>query len=353
MKIVSWNIRGLGCAEKRRAVRRLFSNEKFDAFLIQESKIKKVSHRLVRWLWGNEDVSCEFMLADGNAGGLIACWRNNFFFLESKIVDRRFILLIGVFKEKNFRCGMGTVYAPNDEGERSRFFEELSVVLRNAGCPWVLGGDFNIVRSEEEKIGLGYNVGAMATFSSFIESLGLVDLPLSGGKFTWCSNRDQPTFCRLDRFLCSSEVLLNFSSIVQKLWPRSISDHNPVSLESKDTNWGPKPFRFYNHWLDLNGFQEMVGQRWKELDEGTNPPFNVWKKLRELKLVIKDWVKEYGSVDFSTISSIEEDIQRMEVSVQNGLPWENVKDEVLSKRAQLWALHRAEERMWLQKSRLK
>ncbi|XVF82053.1 hypothetical protein PTKIN_Ptkin16aG0012400 [Pterospermum kingtungense] len=263
----------------------------------------------MRWLWGNEDVTCEFMVAEGNAGGLISCWRNSFFSLELKVVAQRYILMVGVLKEVNFRCGLGNAYAPNDEEERSRFFEELGGVISNSGCPWVLGGDFNIVQSEEEKIGLSFNLGAMNIFSSFIEAFGFVDLPLSGGKFTWCNNRDQPTFCRLDHFLCSPEVLMNFSNMVQKLWPRSLSDHNPFSLESDGTNWGPKPFRFYNHWMDMEG---------------------------SLRQAIKVWVKEKRSIDNNTISSIEEEILRMEVAVQSGLPWESVRAEKFEKKLSGW-----------------
>ena len=47
-----------------------------------------------------------------------------------------------------------------------------------------LGGDFNIVRSEEEKIGSGFNYSTMLQFSSFIEEIGCIDFPLTGGKFT-------------------------------------------------------------------------------------------------------------------------------------------------------------------------
>ncbi|XVF73335.1 hypothetical protein PTKIN_Ptkin12aG0193100 [Pterospermum kingtungense] len=353
MKVGSWNIRGLGCAEKRRAVRRFFTKGKFDAMLIQESKIKEVSQKLLRWLWGNCDVSYEFVLANGNAGGLITCWKNNFFKVENKIVGQRFILVIGVLQGTNFMCGLGNVYAPNDDRERREWFEELSLVLNNTDCPWILGGDFNIIRTEEEKVGVVYNTTAMDNFSSFIESIGCIDLPLSGGKFTWTSNRDSPTFCRLDRFLCSPEVLLQFSNVVQKLWPRSLSDHYPVSLETNTTNWGPKPFRFYNYWLDSNGFKELVVKRWSEIQGEVGSSRNVWFKLRELKIAIKGWAKEQGSIDHATINTIEEDIHKMEIAVQEGSPWENVKAKVMAKRMQLWALHRAEERMWLQKSRVK
>ena len=39
MKIISWNIRGLGRSEKKRAVRRLCLKEKLSMALIQESKL--------------------------------------------------------------------------------------------------------------------------------------------------------------------------------------------------------------------------------------------------------------------------------------------------------------------------
>ncbi|EOY08729.1 Uncharacterized protein TCM_023829 [Theobroma cacao] len=70
----------------------------------------------------------------------------------------------------------------------------------------------------------------MALFSNFINIVELVDLPLSGGLFTWSDNRDDPTKCRLDRFLLSSKIVLQFPSLVQKVLPRSTSSHNPISL---------------------------------------------------------------------------------------------------------------------------
>ena len=39
MKIVSWNIRGLGRPEKRRAVKRVAASVNPDMFFIQESKL--------------------------------------------------------------------------------------------------------------------------------------------------------------------------------------------------------------------------------------------------------------------------------------------------------------------------
>ncbi|XVF73357.1 hypothetical protein PTKIN_Ptkin12aG0195100 [Pterospermum kingtungense] len=87
MKVASWNIRGLGRVEKMRAVRRFLVREKFDFIAIQETKLKEVSPRIHRWLWGNEPISFEVMASDGNSSGLISAWRNDFFSVDLKYVS--------------------------------------------------------------------------------------------------------------------------------------------------------------------------------------------------------------------------------------------------------------------------
>ena len=77
----------------------------------------------------------------------------------------------------------------------------------------VLEGDFNTVRCVEEKMGAVYNKSAMAKFSNFIDECGLLDLLMSGGKFTWSNNKLEATFCRLDRFLISPDFLCEFSKV--------------------------------------------------------------------------------------------------------------------------------------------
>ena len=184
MKIFSWNIRGLGRCEKKRVVRRVCSKEKLNLVFIQESKLQEVNSRTLRLLSGKGSFQGEWVGSIGAAGGLISLWDEIFFNVEGKIVNQRFILLEGVVLQRNFKCGFGNIYAPNDEREKQTFWEELGAVLRSKDFPWCLGGDFNTVRYAEEKIGAGYNHTAMSQFSNFIDDCGLLDLPMSGGKFT-------------------------------------------------------------------------------------------------------------------------------------------------------------------------
>ncbi|XVF56551.1 hypothetical protein PTKIN_Ptkin06aG0130100 [Pterospermum kingtungense] len=132
MKMASWNIRGLGRAKKKRPVRRFLNRGRVDFLAIQETKLKEVSSRLHRWLWGNEPFSSEVVVSDGNSGGLISDWKNDFFEVDLKFASQRFILLIGMIKGSNFKCGFG---------------------------------DFNIVRTMDEKMGLSFNQTEMDEFS--------------------------------------------------------------------------------------------------------------------------------------------------------------------------------------------
>lgn len=47
-----------------------------------------------------------------------------------------------------------------------------------------MGGDFNVVRCMEQKHGVTSMSGSMRAFSSFIDEMELVDLPLQGGGYT-------------------------------------------------------------------------------------------------------------------------------------------------------------------------
>lgn len=329
MNCVSWNVRGLGRPEKKRSVLRFLKRENFVFMALQETKLKELNSRLFRWLWGNEDILAEGAASDGNSGGLISFWRPNFFTLESKIVSNRYVLLVGTVVGVNLRCGFGNIYAPNDDAEREVFWAELQSVIVDASVPWMLMGDFNVVRSAEEKIGMTLNQAALNVFSDFIENLGLIDLPLVGGKFTWCSNREMATVCRLDRFLVAPELLNAFPDLVQRVWPKALSDHNPVSLGVERKNWGPSPFKFYSHWLDMDGFAEFVKDKWDGIQECMGESISLWDKLRNLKGGIKNWVKRNGIFDARTIVALESKIHNMENDAINNRNWELMRVEIM------------------------
>ncbi|MCI06900.1 transposon TX1 putative 149 kDa protein, partial [Trifolium medium] len=59
---------------------------------------------------------------------------------------------------------------------------------------------------------------------------------------------------RIDRVLASGDWLALGENPALWVLPRSISDHCPLVFRFNVVNWGPKPFRFNNHWLENKEF---------------------------------------------------------------------------------------------------
>lgn len=56
-----------------------------------------------------------------------------------------------------------------------------------------MGGDFNMVLHMRERSGLNTRMGEIEEFKEMIDLLGLVDLPLRGGRWTWSNGKECPT----------------------------------------------------------------------------------------------------------------------------------------------------------------
>jgi hypothetical protein len=50
---------------------------------------------------------------------------------------------------------------------------------------WIIVGDFNLIRRAENRNKPGGDSYMMMAFNEAISKLGIIELPLSGQKFTW------------------------------------------------------------------------------------------------------------------------------------------------------------------------
>lgn len=69
IKILSWNVRGLNAKEKRMIVKSLLQEWKADVVCLQETKLKEVSKKSIKDLWGGRSVEWIHLDAIGAAGG--------------------------------------------------------------------------------------------------------------------------------------------------------------------------------------------------------------------------------------------------------------------------------------------
>lgn len=66
---------------------------------------------------------------------------------------------------------------------------------------WLIVGDFNMYRNPEDRNREGANTHDMLNFNNAISSLGVVEIPLHGRKYTWTNKQHPPLLERLDWFL--------------------------------------------------------------------------------------------------------------------------------------------------------
>ncbi|GMI65215.1 hypothetical protein HRI_000190800 [Hibiscus trionum] len=329
LTICTWNARGLGRREKERAVQRLMRECKVKVCLIQESKLNVAKQGLCRKIWGNRHWSCESVPAVGSAGGLITSWDNSFFRVTKTMNTSRAICLFGILVSSNLEVGIVNVYAPNDLRERREFWTSLKLLIEQEGVPIIVGGDFNAVRRKEESLGGMHSSASIMDFNAFISDCCLIDLPFIGGEYTWYRGGNNVAASRIDRFLLSTEVVACYPGLVQKRFPRGLSDHCPIWLNNLRRVRGPQPFKLFDWWMDDPAFEAQMIQA---LDSGDSIP----GLLGKVKAVSKDWLRRKKADETDSISDLEKKVdEREEVALANP---ENLAlwDEIRELRALLW-----------------
>jgi hypothetical protein len=203
----------------------------------------------------------------------------------------------------------------------------------------------------------GVNVESFANvemrgFNSFFDDLDLVDLPLLGRHFTWY-HANGIAMSRIDRCWVSLEWLQMWGDCSAWVCPRDVSDHCPLVLKYVDDNWGPKPFRFNNYWLDHRNFNKVVEECWHAQEVSGWMAFVLKEKLNALKIRLKEWHKEeYGRVE-NRIAKIVEDIEELDIRGESsGL---NSQEVVLRKDLfiDFWKLQKVREASIFQRLRSK
>ncbi|GMI64088.1 hypothetical protein HRI_000078100 [Hibiscus trionum] len=171
----------------------------------------------------------------------------------------------------------------------------------------------------------------MEEFDMFIGEVGLIDLPMSGGGFTCCSNRESPVFCRLDRFLLSADLLGMLPEFSLKVGMCSISDHKPILLCRDIHNRDPKPFRWFDHWADEEEY-ELVVKEAVRAAEGKG----IGCFLEQCQIESKKWVNGRKSKQGEDSVSVEKKLIELESKIQKGIVDNGAIAELKMLRAKLW-----------------
>ncbi|XP_073037146.1 uncharacterized protein [Primulina eburnea] len=197
------------------------------------------------------------------------------------------------------------VYAKCDYIERRQLWTSLLQVKPDQG-PWLVGGDFNVVRNSSECLGSsGGRLLPMEEFNHFILDSGLVDAGFEGSSFTWTN---KTIWKRLDRVFVSVDWGDHFHSIRVEHLIRTVSDHCPLFVSVPVFASGPNSFRFQSMWLRHHGFLQTVRLNWN-LPCHLNGMHRLFVKLKRLKSHLKWWNKGVFGDLFAKLAEAEQAVR--------------------------------------------
>lgn len=137
------------------------------------------------------------------------------------------------------------VYGPQSPSKKRKLWEELLLIKNSRTACWIVFGDFNVVRRQEERINSMFCQSSANYFNKFIELAGFHEPKMGGFRFTYFQKAGAK-LSKLDRFLVCSEFSNLFPHVSATALPRDKSDHCPILLSQSRANFGPLPFKLFN-----------------------------------------------------------------------------------------------------------
>ncbi len=232
-QICSWNVRGLNDLTKRGLVKSVVVGLRGAILCIQETKVNSLSRSFLRSFAGAAFDKCHFIPSNGASGGIATCWNSRNFGCSEVVVHDHSLTLRLNHLGSGLSVYITNVFGPPTWDCKDAFCRKLVALKGLCTAPWVICGDFNLTRNQNERRGRNWSDRLMCLFSNMIDDLEMVDLPLSNQCFTWSNLQHNPTLAKLDRFLISTDWELSFPLSRVKVLPRITSDHSLILLETQ------------------------------------------------------------------------------------------------------------------------
>ncbi|GJZ35244.1 RNA-directed DNA polymerase, eukaryota [Tanacetum coccineum] len=251
------------------------------------------------WFQGQKRLDSGFAHVESEAlglsGGILCVWDSNIFQKHHHIISNNFVALYGMWIPKKIQILIISIYAPQSFAAKRQLWDYIASIISQWRGDCIVLGDFN---------------------------------ELEGFSFTW-AHPSASKMSKLDRFLVSDGIFTSFPHISAVCLDRHLSDHRPIILREKLTDFGATPFRFYHSWLSIPGFDQLVNSSWNSFNfDDSNGMIRFKKKLQCLKKEIRKWVADFKSVQSSCIKDIKKKLCDIDKVLDQG----GVTDDVLLSR---------------------
>lgn len=111
----------------------------------------KFSNWFIKQLWYDDFFEWSFIPSLGSSGGILSIWDSNRFTKEDERKGYNNLSTLFVNKANGFKWAITNIYSPCDYYARAEFLEDLEEVRHWWAGPILFEGDFNAVRSDDER----------------------------------------------------------------------------------------------------------------------------------------------------------------------------------------------------------
>lgn len=195
MKILSWNVRGIGSAQKRAITKGVITAVSPNFVILTETKLVLVDKKIIKSLWSSISINGAHTLSTGTFGGIIIMW-DSLIHCADEVYDGSNSLLVSIKFSDNVLWWISGIYGPASRRNRKFFWEELDTLASTCNSCWILGGDFNVYRWTNETTSCRPSRLNMRKFNAFIEKTNLMEPRSFNNPFTW-SNEKHPHYVKI------------------------------------------------------------------------------------------------------------------------------------------------------------
>jgi hypothetical protein len=168
----------------------------------------------------------------------------------------------------------------------------LSLLVDISG-PWLVLGDFNLIRHPSEKNNDNFNPALANSFNAMINSLAVLELPLLDRRFTWTNGQEIPILARLDRAFLNNDWNAALPHSALTSLPRPTSDHVPLLVTAATKIPSHASFRFENAWLLDPSFLPSTIPAWNRGVPARNAAAALAAKVKRFRFAAKVWKRAH------------------------------------------------------------
>ncbi|GKE72401.1 hypothetical protein Tco_1534442, partial [Tanacetum coccineum] len=122
---------------------------------------------------------------------------------------------------------------------------------------------------------------------------------------------------KLDHFLLNEEFAKLWGNTSVVALDTKLSDHCPIVLKDVDLDFGPKPFRAFDIWLEEKDIRNVVEESWKIEVRSRRPDCRFRDKLKNVKFVLKELSKERFGAMNENIEMFKKEAMKWELEAEN------------------------------------